>query len=290
MAHDASLIPATSRASRGDGASEAEVKAALLNTLSEESDLDAQAVVSELTLLGYENRADLVLVTDRTHCFEIKTKRDSLSRLDQQLSAYKSVFDLVSVVVATKHMNAALSRVPAFVGVYEVFDRGGAVLIKRVRRPTLHKELIKEQIVRSLPLSSLSSLIPNAKKGWKRHDFESAACKLSMSAIRGHMRAFLKERYGLASSALMTSLIDGGVSVADLKRLSRWRDSSAEPFEKANVQVVDARESTFVRYLSDCFGPVPLDIVAQLSSFNHSTAPRWAPRSRQNELVDEGDC
>jgi hypothetical protein len=62
-------------------------------------------------------KADVVVLNGTSTAYEIKSERDSLSRLRSQLDSYRMVFAAVNVVVNDTHLGDVLSAAPADVGV-----------------------------------------------------------------------------------------------------------------------------------------------------------------------------
>lgn len=62
-------------------------------------------------------KADLVILNGTATAFEIKSERDSLSRLANQVANYKKVFASVNVIVSEGHVRSVMETVPVEVGV-----------------------------------------------------------------------------------------------------------------------------------------------------------------------------
>lgn len=62
-------------------------------------------------------KADLVILNGTAAVYEIKSERDSLSRLKRQVSAYRDVFARIYVVAGENHVDAVLHSTPTDVGV-----------------------------------------------------------------------------------------------------------------------------------------------------------------------------
>jgi hypothetical protein len=62
-------------------------------------------------------KADLVILNGTATAYEIKSERDSLARLANQIDNYKRVFAKVNVIVSEGHVDAVLAVVPDDVGV-----------------------------------------------------------------------------------------------------------------------------------------------------------------------------
>lgn len=65
-------------------------------------------------------KADLVILNGVATAYEIKSERDSLSRLQNQIETYRTVFPQVNVVVAESHAEAALRVTPKDVGILQL--------------------------------------------------------------------------------------------------------------------------------------------------------------------------
>ncbi len=102
-------------------------------------------IIDELVLQRKDGRADVAVVNDYLHCYEIKSDADKLSRLKRQVRVYGKVFDYLSVVVTEKHLALATKAVPKFWGVYcwfpksPIFERAAEVCV--VREPTPNLEV-----------------------------------------------------------------------------------------------------------------------------------------------------
>lgn len=99
-------------------------------------------VIDELVLQGKDGRADVAVVNDSFHCYEIKSDADTLDRLKRQIRVYGKVFDYLSVVVTEKHFDKAVKALPAYWGTYiwypkEVFVSAPKVV--EMRAPTLNQ-------------------------------------------------------------------------------------------------------------------------------------------------------
>jgi hypothetical protein len=64
-----------------------------------------------------ECKADLAILNGTSTVYEVKSERDSLTRLERQLNAYAKVFAQVYVIVAEHHVDAVRSSVPGDVGI-----------------------------------------------------------------------------------------------------------------------------------------------------------------------------
>jgi hypothetical protein len=68
-------------------------------------------------------KADLAILNGTATVYEIKSERDSLTRLSNQVENYKKVFAKVYVISGDKHVQGVLETVPADVGVLMLSPR-----------------------------------------------------------------------------------------------------------------------------------------------------------------------
>ena len=69
------------------------------------------------------NKADSVILNGTSTVYEIKSERDSLSRLEQQLSSYRNVFAKVNVITGENHLDSVKKMAPDDVGILLLSDR-----------------------------------------------------------------------------------------------------------------------------------------------------------------------
>jgi len=92
-------------------------------------------VLDELGIRHGAARIDLVVVNHQLHGYEIKSDLDSLRRLPDQIKAYSSVMDRVTLVVGYRHAYDALRMVPEWWGVRlaEMKKQSGTVVLSDAR-------------------------------------------------------------------------------------------------------------------------------------------------------------
>ncbi len=79
---------------------------------------------SMLTEFRVENcKADFVILNGTATAYEIKSERDSLSRLESQIKAYSKVFAKVNIIVGENHLDSVLLMVPKEIGVLKLSNR-----------------------------------------------------------------------------------------------------------------------------------------------------------------------
>jgi len=68
-------------------------------------------------------KADVVILNGTGTVYEIKSERDSLTRLQAQVESYMKVFALTNVIVGENHLDEVLEKVPDEVGVLKLSDK-----------------------------------------------------------------------------------------------------------------------------------------------------------------------
>ncbi|MDH5548199.1 MAG: sce7726 family protein [Gammaproteobacteria bacterium] len=84
-------------------------------------------VIDELGVSHGQHRIDIAVLNGCIHGYEIKSSKDNLSRLYDQLTAYSKCFEKLSFIVAPNHIDEVLSLAPEWCGVIlaEKGARGG---------------------------------------------------------------------------------------------------------------------------------------------------------------------
>ena len=74
-------------------------------------------VIDELGVAHGSSRIDIAVITKRLLGYEIKSEKDTLKRLPQQIHYYNSVFNRVTLIVDYRHAYEALRMIPVWWGV-----------------------------------------------------------------------------------------------------------------------------------------------------------------------------
>ncbi len=75
-------------------------------------------ILNELGLKNGESRADIAVLNGKMIGYEIKTEKDSLTRLASQVNSYSQIFDRAFVILAEKHLKKAKAIIPDWWGIY----------------------------------------------------------------------------------------------------------------------------------------------------------------------------
>lgn len=102
----------------------------------------------------------LVLYQGETYAIEIKSDKDNLRRLPEQLKEYSLIFDHTIVFTHSKYKKEVLSLVQQRVSVYEVLNGN----INKVKNFNSANRTIKREMVYSVSSVFLRRFLPTAKK------------------------------------------------------------------------------------------------------------------------------
>jgi hypothetical protein len=183
--------------------SESHLKAQILNELRRSRRISAVTIIAnELPLGSTGVRADLALLSRSMTGIEIKSDRDSLKRLERQLSVYKETFDRTILVIGSKHWDDAddldLSDVEVWVA------RG--MTLRRIREAPVVQNDEKRNLL--LPRSQASK-------------FERSL------PLREHERMFrhlFAQRFSATSSYFWEQTSARRIEAKDLAFLSRFQE------------------------------------------------------------------
>ncbi len=78
---------------------------------------DTTMIVEELGLCRGTVRVDIAVVNGFLKGYEIKSDKDTLTRLSTQAATYNRIFETMTVVVAERHLRAAEAMIPGWWGV-----------------------------------------------------------------------------------------------------------------------------------------------------------------------------
>jgi hypothetical protein len=95
-----------------------QIRAALKRKiLKRDLDCPNTLVVDELGLRHGAGRIDVAVVNGRLHGYEIKSDRDTLARLPDQIRLFSAAIDRITLVVGWRHVVSAMRVVPRWWGV-----------------------------------------------------------------------------------------------------------------------------------------------------------------------------
>jgi hypothetical protein len=99
----------------------------------EHHDDRATLILDELGLCQGAVRADVAVINGSLAGFEIKSDRDTLARLPNQVEVYGRVFDYVTLIVGPKHAATIGKAVPAFWGIVVATEDDGVLHLRSLQ-------------------------------------------------------------------------------------------------------------------------------------------------------------
>ena|SRR5215472_8745957 len=185
---------------------DADVRQALRDRLELTQVAHGGFLVEELGLCNGTVRADLVVVNGVLKGYEIKSDQDTLVRLKAQADIYNQVFDTVTLVVAERHLDNALSVVPDWWGI-EVAS------LNKVSTKVELNSYRPEQINHSVNPGKLVQLL------WREEAAFILSQKFISKSFKGKTRSFLWDH--LANTLPLCDLKDAVRN--SLKCRTNWR-------------------------------------------------------------------
>lgn len=191
---------------------DAEIRAALhRHKLRRYRDREDVLVIDELGLAHAKSRIDVAVINGCLHGYEIKSERDTLNRFASQLEIYRVSLERLTIVCASKHIEALMDIAPGWCGVSEakVGKRGGI-------RFVTHRETRNNP---DIEVEMLAHLL------WR----DEAISLLSNAGVESrYLRQPRKELYRLVAERLSQKDIIRSIRSFMVSR-ENWRDQSAQP-------------------------------------------------------------
>jgi hypothetical protein len=204
--------------------SEVDLKCLYLEHLRRLGLIDANSVIaSEYSLGQTGRRVDLAILSDEFIGVEIKSKSDSLKRLQPQLSAYVGCFDRVVLVADERHIASAQTLMPASVELWTVDGAGSFALVQKPITKGEQSARVLAQLCTIRQLRGLASAEePNALSRSKLID---AAVQLPFDSIHKAALAAFRGAFNRSSMGFWNDLESQEIDSNALAALSRFADA-----------------------------------------------------------------
>jgi hypothetical protein len=116
-------------------------------------------IVDELGLCNGSARIDIAVINGSINGYEIKSEKDTLVRLPGQQAIYNKVFDSITIVINTCHVNKVIEQIPSWWGITTVDKNGTKIEFKVIREPKLNRVVDNEALVRLLWRSEILEIL-----------------------------------------------------------------------------------------------------------------------------------
>jgi hypothetical protein len=147
-------------------------------------------------------RADVVVLNGTSTVYEIKSERDSLSKLERQVMAYRDVFAAVYVIAAENHVPAVERAVPRDVGIMKLSPRHQISSVREaINHPGRTKPLAMFDAIRTsearMLLAAMDRPLPNVPNTALRDALKMQFSTLDAAKTHEEMVRILKRTRSL---------------------------------------------------------------------------------------------
>lgn len=190
--------------------------------------------------------ADLAILNGTSTVYEVKSERDTLARLDRQVTAYSTVFARIYVIAAESHVPSVIAAVPNEVGILQLNSR---YQIHTVRKAVdRHDQTSPMAIFRSIRTAEARMIlraqgieIPTVPNTEMHAALGNLFAQLSATAAHDGMVKVLKKTRDLTPLADLISELPDSLQTAALSVPLRKSDH-ARLITAINTRIQDAME------------------------------------------------
>jgi hypothetical protein len=114
-------------------------------------------------------RIDIAVLNGEMAGFEIKSDRDTLTRLPFQVEIYSKVFDKLTLVVGKRHEHKAAEMVPKWWGITVASVQENEIILRHRRAPKQNRFVDKSVLCQQLWKNEVLELLDryDTSKGWQ---------------------------------------------------------------------------------------------------------------------------
>ncbi|WP_297740024.1 sce7726 family protein [uncultured Tessaracoccus sp.] len=220
-----------------------------------------RAAITEKILLGRHNlntatllsevragscKADIVVLNGTSTAYEIKSERDSLSRLRSQVKNYCQVFAAVNVVVSTRHLAKVFEAIPEDVGIITLSERYTLQTTRPPQNkpervnPTKILDILRVDEAKSI-LSRLGQEVPDVPNTEIRSELRRIFATMEPTVVHDESVKTLKTSRSQARLASFISSVPGSIRAAAL---------AASPTPNNRVRIKEAVETPLTEALT----------------------------------------
>jgi hypothetical protein len=185
------------------------------------------AIIDELSLRQGDARVDLAVVNGSLSGYEIKSDRDTLTRLPRQLVVYETCFNTMTIVVGSRHVDGCFEGVPETWGIWEAIPCVAGLKFEVRRYAMINPQIDAKSVVQLLwkdeALNSLAELGIRLNANLTRRDlWEHLVASVSADELFKIVRERLRARGDWRSGP--TPFRGGGLSRSASKS-PRYREN-----------------------------------------------------------------
>lgn len=141
-------------------------------------------------------RADIAVVNGVLHGIEIKSERDNLTRLDNQLKEYNKFFEYITIVTCEKFKDKILENFPSNYGILIANKQNDKIVFKKLRKAKKNYSVDKLCLAQALWKDELIDVLEsiNYKKGFKSKSKPFLYQILCDNCTKQQLLAIVKEK------------------------------------------------------------------------------------------------
>ncbi|MBF8964060.1 sce7726 family protein [Pontibacter sp. FD36] len=163
-------------------------------------DSDAK-VVEEWPLFANKARIDIAVINGHLVGYEIKSDRDTIARLPDQLAIYSQIFDYITVITGPKHVDKLLNFLPHHCGLIvaeptESKDIRLSTIVEPSRSPEQSKFKLASLLwhEEACLLLKAAGLGKGVRKKRVKQLWKEVAEAFTLDDLGSHVRSMLKAR------------------------------------------------------------------------------------------------
>lgn len=165
-------------------------------------------IFEELGVRHGTARIDIAVINGIMHGYEIKSDKDTLQRLPEQMVEYNDVFDKITIIVGKNHLYEAIKIIPDWWGITVAkIDSSNRIVFHTIREAEKNKHQKGISIARLLWREEALSILENRNdaKGIRSKQreivYDRLAKTLDLDTLKNHVRdALLVSREGWRSA------------------------------------------------------------------------------------------
>ena len=206
--------------------------------------LNTATLLSEIRVGS--RKADLVVLNGTSTAYEIKSERDTLSRLKKQIETYRRVFATVNVVVSKSHLPEVLRITPDDVGIITLSKRYRFQTTRPPQNkpervnPTMILDILRIDEATSI-LSNLGQDVPELPNTKIRSELHRIFATLEPTVVHEEAVKVLRDSRSQAELAPFISSVPASVRAASL---------AANPTPSNRVRIMEAVETPLAEALA----------------------------------------
>lgn len=191
-------------------------------------------------------KADVVVLNGTSTAYEIKSERDSLSRLRNQVSNYRQVFATVNVVVSESHLLDVLKATPQDVGVITLSERFRFQTARKAQSrpervaPSMVLEVLRIDEAAAI-LSRLGREVPRVPNTQIRSELDRIFASLDPAAVHEEMVRTLRTGRSQADLASFINSVPTSIRAASL---------ATKPTLQSRVRIKEAVDTPLTEALA----------------------------------------